>query len=57
LRRAAAGGHAHSGLGREASNPAARSGRGATTGGNAEAWADALRQATAFFGRHLSQKE
>jgi dienelactone hydrolase len=27
--------------------------RGATTGGNAEAWADAIRQVLAFFGEHL----
>jgi hypothetical protein len=28
-------------------------GRGATTGGNAEAWADSIREVTAFFERHL----
>jgi dienelactone hydrolase len=38
-------------------NPSARSGRGATTGGNAEAWADAVREATDFFARQLSRKE
>jgi len=34
-------------------NPAAASGRGATTGGHAEAWKDSMEQVTAFFGRHL----
>jgi dienelactone hydrolase len=29
-------------------------GRGATTGGNAEAWADSIREVLAFFGRHLA---
>jgi hypothetical protein len=28
-------------------------GRGATTGGNPEAWADSIREVAAFFGRHL----
>lgn len=28
-------------------------GRGATTGGNAAAWADSIREVTSFFGRHL----
>ena len=35
-------------------NPSAASGRGATTGGNPEAWADSIRQVEAFFGRHLA---
>ncbi|HTO12331.1 MAG TPA: dienelactone hydrolase family protein [Candidatus Binatia bacterium] len=35
-------------------NPSAASGRGATTGGNPEAWADSIRQVNAFFGRHLA---
>lgn len=34
-------------------NPASPTGRGATTGGNAEAWADSVREVAAFFGRHL----
>jgi dienelactone hydrolase len=34
-------------------NPAARGGRGATTGGNPEAWADSIREVTAFFARYL----
>lgn len=34
-------------------NPAAASGRGATTGGDAEAWKDSIEQVTAFFDRHL----
>ena len=29
-------------------------GRGATTGGNAEAWADSIREVAAFFERHLA---
>jgi dienelactone hydrolase len=29
-------------------------GRGATTGGNAEAWADSIREVEAFLGRHLA---
>jgi|SoiMethySBSTD1v2_1073268.scaffolds.fasta_scaffold03366_12 hypothetical protein len=29
-------------------------GRGATTGGNAEAWADSIRQVLAFFDQHLA---
>jgi dienelactone hydrolase len=29
-------------------------GRGATTGGNAEAWADSIREVKAFFARHLA---
>jgi dienelactone hydrolase len=35
-------------------NPSAPSGRGATTGGNPEAWADSIRRVGAFFGRHLA---
>ena len=34
-------------------NASAPGGRGATTGGDPAAWADAIRQVTAFFGRHL----
>ena len=34
-------------------NPSAPGGRGATTGGNAAAWQDAIEQVTAFFDRHL----
>ena len=34
-------------------NPSAPSGRGATTEGNAAAWADSIRQTTEFFGRYL----
>lgn len=34
-------------------NPSAPGGRGATTGGNVEAWTDAVRQVKAFFGRNL----
>ena len=34
-------------------NPAAPGGRGATTGGNAQAWKDAIEQVAAFFDRHL----
>jgi len=30
-------------------------GRGATTGGNPDAWADSIREVTAFFDRHLGQ--
>lgn len=37
----------------ERNNANALNGRGATTGGNAEAWADAERQVTAFFARRL----
>ena len=36
-------------------NANSRSGRGATTGGNADAWADSIREVTAFFGQHLMQ--
>jgi len=35
-------------------NPSAAGGRGATTGGNPEAWADSIQQVSAFFGRHLA---
>ena len=34
-------------------NSNAPSGRGATTGGDAAAWADSIRRVTEFFGRHL----
>ncbi len=34
-------------------NPNSLTGRGATTGGNPTAWADSIREALAFFGRHL----
>lgn len=34
-------------------NPAAPGGRGATTGGNAEAWSDSIREVSAFFARYL----
>ena len=37
-------------------NPSAPGGRGATTGGNAAAWSDAIGQVTAFFDRHLRDK-
>lgn len=32
-------------------------GLGATTGGNAEAWADSIREVLAFFGRHLARTD
>ncbi|HEU5197908.1 MAG TPA: dienelactone hydrolase family protein [Methylomirabilota bacterium] len=35
-------------------NPSAPMGRGATTGGHPEAWADSIRQVAAFFGQHLA---
>ena len=35
-------------------NPSAPTGRGATTGGHAEAWADSIKEVTVFFGRHLA---
>jgi dienelactone hydrolase len=35
-------------------NPSAPSGRGATTGGHPQAWADAIQQVAAFFGQHLA---
>jgi dienelactone hydrolase len=34
-------------------NPYSPSGRGATTGGDRDAWADSIREVAAFFGRHL----
>ena len=34
-------------------NPNAPGGRGATTGGDPQAWADSIREVAAFFGRHL----
>ena len=34
-------------------NPNVPGGRGATTGGNPEAWADSIREVRAFFARHL----
>ncbi len=37
-------------------NANAPGGRGATTGGNAEAWADSIREVSAFFARHLGGK-
>jgi len=37
-------------------NPNAPSGRGATTGGDPAAWADALKRVPAFFALHLGQK-
>jgi dienelactone hydrolase len=36
-------------------NPNSPTGHGATTGGNAEAWADSIREVEEFFGRHLRQ--
>lgn len=36
-------------------NPSSPSGRGATTGGNAPAWRDAIEQVTAFFDRELAR--
>ncbi len=37
-------------------NVNAPGGRGATTGGNAQAWADSIREVTAFFARELGRK-
>jgi dienelactone hydrolase len=37
-------------------NPTAVGGRGATTGGQPEAWADSIREVTAFFGTHLARR-
>jgi len=37
-------------------NVNAPGGRGATTGGNAEAWADSIREVSAYFARHLGGK-
>jgi hypothetical protein len=34
-------------------NSSSPSGRGATTGGHREAWADSIREVVAFFGQHL----
>jgi dienelactone hydrolase len=36
-------------------NASSPTGRGATTGGNAEAWADSVREVGEFFGRYLGQ--
>jgi dienelactone hydrolase len=36
-------------------NPNAPGGRGATTGGDPQAWADAIREVLAFFGKHLAR--
>jgi len=38
-------------------NANAPGGRGATTAGNREAWADSIREVTAFFARHLRRKD
>jgi dienelactone hydrolase len=38
-------------------NSNAPGGRGATTGGNPEAWADSIREVTAFFERHLGRAQ
>ncbi len=38
-------------------NPNSASGRGATTGGNPAAWADALKRVPAFFASHLRQQQ
>ena len=35
-------------------NANSTTGRGATTGGDPEAWADSIREVTAFFGRYLN---
>jgi dienelactone hydrolase len=37
-------------------NANAPGGRGATTGGDPQAWADSIREVVAFFGQHLMQK-
>src|SRR5206468_3985481 len=37
-------------------NPNAPGGRGATTGGEPTAWADAIREVVAFFGKHLAAR-
>jgi dienelactone hydrolase len=37
-------------------NTNAPGGRGATTGGDPQAWADSIREVVAFFGQHLMQK-
>ena len=36
-------------------NPSSPTGRGATTGGHPEAWADSVRQVSAFFGKNLKR--
>ena len=36
-------------------NPSSPSGRGATTGGDADAWADSIRQVTDFFAKNLKR--
>jgi dienelactone hydrolase len=36
-------------------NPSSANGPGATTGGNAAAWQDAIEEVTRFFDRHLSR--
>jgi dienelactone hydrolase len=38
-------------------NANASGGRGATTGGDPQAWADSIREVVAFFGQHLMQTE
>jgi len=38
-------------------NANAPGGRGATTGGDPAAWADAIREVTAFFDRYLKRRE
>lgn len=38
-------------------NASAPGGRGATTGGDPDAWADSIRETIAFFGRHLMRSE
>ena len=40
----------------ERNNANMPSGRGATTGGDPEAWADARKQVSAFFEQHLKRK-
>jgi dienelactone hydrolase len=37
-------------------NGNAPGGRGATTGGDPQAWADAIREVVAFFGTHLKER-
>jgi dienelactone hydrolase len=38
-------------------NPSSPSGRGATTGGDPDAWADSIREVVAFFGRELRPRD
>jgi dienelactone hydrolase len=38
-------------------NMSAPGGRGATTGGDPQAWADSILEVTAFFGKHLRNAE